>query len=89
MGEARDASRRFWGNLILTIGLMIASLCGACTLFFGGAAVVDILRTGGHEREFGSQGILQIALVIGLPPTLIGVALIWWGLRVRRGAAQR
>ena len=87
--ESPDPTRRFFGWLLLIVGVLLMTLCGVCTLFFGGMSIIDIVRTGGHEGEFSSQSILRAAAIIGLPPTFVGVVLIWWGLRLRRRAGTR
>ena len=84
-----DPGRSFLGGLLLVGGALMMTLCGLCTLFFAGASIVDILRTHGHQGESYSPSILQAAVIIGAPPTLMGAGLVWLGIRLRRPRPPR
>lgn len=66
--------RRFFGFALLSVGALIATLCGLCTGFFMVAGIVD-------QRE-----MFVMALVIGGIPTAIGVAMVVFGRRLLRPA---
>lgn len=88
MNEPADDQRRFLGALLLALGILIVTLCGGCTLLFGVISLVDILH-GRTDREFGPMFALQAAGLFGLPPTLLGGGLAWWGIKLRRRAGRR
>jgi hypothetical protein len=70
----------FFGFLLVTIGLLMATLCGLCT----GVFVISGLASNGGE--YGGLGLVATALVIGGLPTLLGVGLFFAGRRLLRGA---
>src|SRR5690348_13921159 len=77
--------RRDLGTLILTLGALIASLSGLCTLYVDAVALIGMVR--GEEADpIGPGGLLMASLVIGWAPTLFGLLLVWIGLRIRRSA---
>jgi hypothetical protein len=70
--------QKFMGGLLMAVGGMIATLCGACTLYF---AVISFFQRGG---EFAGPGMLVLILPVGGIPTLIGALLAWQGWRLYR-----
>lgn len=71
--------RRFFGGLLLAGGVLIAGLCGLCTLVFMGGAVF-----GGETHPFRASDMVIMALIIGGVPTLIGVGVMFWGRALLR-----
>ena len=67
--------KKFFAVLLITVGGLIAGLCGLCTLVF---ATSDM---GGRS---GIGPMAPIALVIGGIPTAIGVGLIFLGRAMYR-----
>ena len=66
----RRPRRRGTSIALICIGLLILVPSGLCTTFFGVAPVIH-----------GAGGsLIGIALLLGGPPIVIGIALIWWGL---------
>ena len=74
-----DPVARFFGGALLAIGFLMMALCGGC------GAVFLLFTADGPSP---TSTILQAAIVIGGPPTLIGGLLIWLGFRLRRRAKQ-
>ena len=63
--------RRFFGAVLLAIGLLIAGGSGLCTIAVMGSA----LSSGGAE----ALGLVPLALIFGGIPFAIGLGLIFWG----------
>jgi hypothetical protein len=78
------AGRRFLGGCLIAVGLLIATVCGACTLIVGAAAVM----TGFDSHAQGTLALILIslafALVVGGTPTAVGVGLVVIGWRLVR-----
>ena len=80
----RHAGRRFAGGCLLAVGLMIATLCGACTLLVAGA-----LGPTGRMQLSMILTTLMVPAIIGGVPTAIGVALAVVGWRMLRRPRPR
>jgi len=78
--ERGQAAAGFLGALMILGGVLIAALCGLCTLVMIGTG----LSSGGR----GQSGIIVLALVIGGIPTAFGGILIWGGIMVARNAQR-
>ncbi|MDB5434910.1 MAG: hypothetical protein JWR47_1167 [Phenylobacterium sp.] len=77
--------RGFVASAMIAVGMLLVALCGTCSAFFAISALADILTRGLHSGgEFSSVSVLQVTPVFGGPPILVGAALIWGGLRLRR-----
>jgi hypothetical protein len=61
--------RRFFGGLLVTVGVLMAGLAGLCTIAFLG------MPGGG-----GDQSMRALVLVLGGPPIVIGAAMAWAGV---------
>ena len=73
---------RFIGALLIVAGVLIAALCGLCTLAFVGESIG---RPSGGQ-EFSGDGMVPFALLLGGVPTVFGCLMIWAGvLLVRAG----
>ena len=68
--SSRLILRRFFGGLLIVVGVLMAGLAGMCTVAFLGAG------SGGG----GDQGFTELVLVLGVPPMLIGAAMVWAGV---------
>lgn len=79
-----DAVRRFWSGLLIVVGGLMTALCGTCTAFYVVAGIVDASHPG--PENYGGV-VLVAALILGGLPTLVGVLLLWWGLRLRKASA--
>jgi hypothetical protein len=66
--------RQFFGSLLLAGGVLIAGLCGLCTLVFVGGALF-----GGETHPFTPSDMLVMSAIIGGVPTAVGVVLALWG----------
>ncbi len=79
-----DASRRFFANLLMAVGGLMTILCGGCTVFFLGTAILTSLRgsEGSNASDALSLGIS--AILVGGMPTVVGAALFLWGRRMKR-----
>jgi hypothetical protein len=89
------AVERFFAALFMTIGGLITLLCGACTAYWLGSAIISVLphSMGGPATPVDAytKGWAQVigvgALLIGGLPTAVGMVIFWAGLRrYRRGA---
>ena len=80
----QNSTQRFFGAALITVGVLLAVLCGTCTALFGGMSLIQIIAGHGAEGEFNANSILPFALIVGAPPTLLGAALIYVGRRLRR-----
>ena len=72
------SSTRFLGGLMMAVGGMMAVLCGLCTGISEIGFLMEGLETGNYVMPF----------IFGLPPTLIGVGLFFWGRAVLRRASK-
>jgi hypothetical protein len=67
--------KRFFGGLLMAIGILIGGLSGLCTAMF--------LNLGGGPND---GGMLGLVLILGVPPIVLGVAMFFGGLAVWRSA---
>jgi hypothetical protein len=75
---------RFFGGLLIAAGALVAALCGLCTLVFiiGGSL-------SSNSSEFGGDGMVVVALIVGGVPTVLGGLMIWGGVAIVRGRRRR
>jgi len=79
---------------MMAVGGLVALLCGACTLIFGGAGLIGLVMQLLHNQSAASMSIgpasavylTVIAAVVGGVPTAVGALLFFAGLRRWRGA---
>jgi hypothetical protein len=78
------AGRQFLGGCLIAVGLLIATVCGACTLLVSAAAVMSSFDS--HAQ--GTLALVLISLafagVVGGTPTAIGIGLVVIGWRLIR-----
>jgi hypothetical protein len=72
--------RRYFGSALLAGGVLIAGLCGLCTLVFMGGALF-----GGETHPFTPTDMVIMASIIGGIPTVVGVVLALWGRALLNG----
>ncbi len=89
---------RFFGWVSIIVGTVLVLLCGSCTAYWGGTSANDLIQCQGHssgdetcDSTVGlAQFLLLCALVLGGPPTVLGIVLVVIGIvmqRRRRAAA--
>jgi hypothetical protein len=69
--------RRFFGGLLLALGILWMALSGACTLLFVGATVVSALTGSGSFGDITQM--LPLELVIGVAGIAPGLAFFFIG----------
>jgi hypothetical protein len=76
--------RRRTSIALICIGLLMLVSSGLCSAFFGVGFLRDINQPG--EAGMYARGFIWVVLLFGGPPMLVGLALLFWGLRRdRRG----
>jgi hypothetical protein len=66
---------RILGGILLAVGILIATVSGLCSLYFGFAFLM------GGPGEFGG---IWLVLMVGGIPLLIGIGLIFGGRAILR-----
>lgn len=77
----------FFGALLILGGVLVAALCGLCTLVVIGVSV----SAPSDPQGYGGGAMIPIALLLGGVPTVFGCLMIWAGIvliRNSRKAAQ-
>jgi len=75
---------QFFGVLLIAAGVLIAALCGLCTVAIIGASV----STPSDPQGYGGGGMIGIALLLGGIPTLFGCLMIWGGIVLFRSGRK-
>lgn len=75
---------KFFGGLLMALGILIATLSGLCSAFF---LVMVVGDSGGGE--FSGPSMLPVVAVIGGLPCLSGVGMFFWGRWLLRRARER
>jgi len=73
---------KFFGGLLMAIGIIIAALTGLCSAYFLVMFAFSAFQT---EGLF----MIGIVLLVGGLPCLGGVGLFLWGRSLVRGARER
>jgi hypothetical protein len=79
----------FFGALLIIAGVLLALLCGLCTLAVIGVTVSAPASSG--SQNYGGGAMIPIALLLGGVPTVFGCLMVWAGIaliRSSRKAAQ-
>jgi len=76
---ADDPTNRLFGLVLMTIGGLMATLCGLCS---GGVFVLMVLPSNGSDAGL----ILVMMLLVGIAPMLLGIFIYQAGSRRYRGA---
>ena len=69
---------KFFGVLLIIGGVLVALLCGLCTLVVIGVSVSAPNESG--SQNYGGGSMIPIALLLGGVPTLFGCLMIWGGV---------
>ena len=64
-------------------------LCGGCTVFFLGTAILAPFLSGGNYGASNAVGLGISAIIVGGIPTAVGVALFLWGRSMKRSVDAR
>jgi len=83
--SAPDAVRRAFGALLMLLGAMMTLLCGLCSLLFLYIGLSE--RSDALTTVDGFTSVVGVIAMFGGPPVLVGLALFFWGRRLRRGKA--
>jgi len=75
---------KFFGGLLMGVGILIATLSGLCSAWF---LVMSLASTGGGE--FSGLGMLPLVALIGGLPFLTGLGLFFGGRALVRAARER
>jgi hypothetical protein len=74
----------FFGALLVIAGVLLALLCGLCTLAVIGATVSAQALGGPH----GGGAAIPLALLIGGVPTVFGCLMVWAGIVLIRSSLK-
>lgn len=75
---------QFFGVMLIVLGLLLAALCGLCTLVVAGGS----LSMARDPQGYGGGGMVGIALLIGGVPTAFGLLMIFAGFTLLRSARK-
>ena len=75
---------QFFGVMLIVVGLLLAALCGLCTLVVAGTS----LAAQSDPQGYGGGGMVGIALLLGGVPTLLGLGMIFAGVMLLRSARK-
>jgi hypothetical protein len=76
---------QFFGLLLLIAGVLVALLCGLCTLVVIG---VSLAAPVSHPQNYGGGAMIPVALVFGGLPTAVGAGMIWAGVALIRAGRK-
>jgi hypothetical protein len=76
---------QFFGALLIVGGVLIALLCGLCTVVVI-AASLSMPSTSG--QNYGGGSMTGVALLLGGVPTLFGCLMIWGGIVLVRAGRK-
>jgi hypothetical protein len=76
----------FFGALLILCGVLIAALCGLCTLVVIGVSVSA--PASGGPQNYGGGAMIPIALLLGGAPTVFGCLMIWAGIALIRASRK-
>jgi hypothetical protein len=76
---------QFVGVMLIVLGVLMAALCGLCTVFVS-LASLDMPR---DPQGYGGGGMVGIALILGGVPALFGLVMVWAGIAVLRGSRKQ
>jgi hypothetical protein len=76
--------QRFFGGLLLAVGVLWIALSGSCTLLFVGFSLVSALTHGGGMAEL--RGSLPLELIVGAIGIAPGLAFFFGGRALLKSA---
>jgi hypothetical protein len=74
---------KFFGGLLMALGILIATLTGLCSAWF------LVMSLSSPNGEFSGPSMLPFIAVIGGLPCLSGVGMFFWGRWLLRRARER
>jgi hypothetical protein len=77
---------QFFGVLLIAAGVLVAGLCGLCTIAIIGVSVSTPSGTG--PQDYGGGGMIPVALMLGGIPTVFGCLMIWAGIVLLRAGRK-
>lgn len=77
---------QFFGFLMICAGVLIAALCGLCTLAVIGVSLAAPATQGG--QNYGGGAMIPVALLFGGVPTAFGALMVWAGVALMRSARK-
>ena len=77
---------QFFGALLIVGGVLIAALCGLCTLVVIGVSLSAPVTSG--SQNYGGGAMIPVALIFGGVPTIFGGLMIWAGVAVVRSGRK-
>ncbi|MDH5527822.1 MAG: hypothetical protein OEY97_11005 [Nitrospirota bacterium] len=79
----QPATRRYLGNGLIAVGLLMAVLAGGCTLIAGGVMVAPLLTNPGQGNVVEALAMGGIAIVTGGPFIAMGLGLFALGRHLK------
>jgi hypothetical protein len=76
----------FFGAILILAGVLIAALCGLCTLLVVGVSVSA--PDSGGPQNYGGGAMIPLALLLGGVPTVVGCLMIWAGIALIRSSRK-
>ncbi len=76
----------FFGAILILGGVLIAALCGLCTLVVIGVSVSAPASNG--PQNYGGGAMIPVALLIGGVPFVFGCLMIWAGIVLIRSSRK-
>ena len=78
----------FFGAILILAGVLIAALCGLCTLLDRRRRDLALVwvgwlrarRASGGPQNYGGGAMIPLALLLGGVPTVFGLLMIWAGI---------
>jgi hypothetical protein len=77
---------RFFGALLIVAGVLLAALCGLCTLVVIGVSLDAPANNG--PQNYGGRAMIPVALLLGGVPTVFGCLTIWAGIALVRSGRK-
>jgi hypothetical protein len=77
---------QFFGVLLIAAGVLIAALCGLCTIAVIGVSVASPATSGG--QNYGGGAMIPIAMLLGGVPTIFGCLMVWAGIALFRSGPK-
>jgi hypothetical protein len=77
---------QFFGALLIIAGVLLALLCGLCTLAVIGVSVSAPASSG--SQNYGGGAMIPLALLLGGVPTIFGCLMVWAGIVLFRSGRK-
>ena len=77
---------QFFGGLLILCGMLLALLCGLCTVVVIGASLTAPAT---HDpQNYGGGAMIPVALLFGGLPAAFGGLMVWAGVVVFRSGGK-